>query len=92
MTNLYITEYARLGEDSLGKPNMSPEEPPLASQKLAFTTAAASNAFHADTTLVRIQPDGICSVVFGTARSRQSQTSGSPQGKLNFTLSKKVLA
>lgn len=67
MASLYITEYKRLGRDSLENGNVAPEEVPVAEQKLTFTgTAAASNAFHKETSVIRIHTDAICSLVFGS--------------------------
>lgn len=66
MGKLYITEYAQLGPDSLGRTNMSPQEPPIASQVITYTTSVQSAAFNAATRLVRVHTDSICSLVFGT--------------------------
>jgi len=62
MAKLYITEFT--GAKNGGT---IPVTPPLAEQAVTFTgTAAQSAAFNAKTTLVRIQPDAICSVAFGS--------------------------
>lgn len=58
MTFLYVTEYADTDQGS-------PMEPPLASQKITFTTTTQSNAFHASTRLIRVHSNGICSVEVG---------------------------
>ena len=66
MASLYITEYARATIDALT--NLpTPEEPPVATQKVTYTgTAAASAAFNAETRFISYHSDGICSVAFGT--------------------------
>lgn len=60
---MYVTEYA--------DPSISatfPYEPAITDQKITFTgTAGTSAAFAVNTALVRVQVDGIASVVFGTA-------------------------
>jgi hypothetical protein len=67
MSKLYISEYARVTQTS-GPGNAvlpTPEEPPLATQIVDFTSGAAqSAAFNAKTRFVRLHTDAICSVRF----------------------------
>lgn len=62
MANLYLTEFANLG---LNGNAPIPQEPPVTSQKVAFTTAAQSAAFDEQTRFVRLLPDADCHVAFG---------------------------
>jgi hypothetical protein len=62
MTKLYVTEYS---PTPLGT-NLAPE--PGADQVVDYTAgAAASTAFKANTGIVRVHTDAVCSVLFGTA-------------------------
>lgn len=67
MSKLYVSEYARMTQSS-GPGNAvvpAPEEPPLATQVVDFTSGAAqSAAFNAKTRFVRLQADAVCSVRF----------------------------
>jgi len=68
MTKLYISEYARMTPSS-GPGNtvvQAPEEPPITTQVVDYTSGAAqSAAFNAKTKFVRLHCDSICSVKFG---------------------------
>lgn len=64
---LYITEYAGVMQAQLGNVGQVPMEPPLAQQAITYTTHVESAAFNAQTSIVRIETDAICSFVFGTA-------------------------
>ncbi len=70
MSKLYISEYARMTQAS-GPGNavvQAPEEPPVATQAIDFTSGAVqSAAFSAKTRFVRLHTDAICSVKFGAA-------------------------
>ena len=68
MAVLYITEYATLGVQQVGgMVSQTPQEPPLAEQTVAISgSSAQSSAFNAQTTLVRLHTDAICSIEFGT--------------------------
>jgi hypothetical protein len=65
MATLYITEYATLAASSRGSMQI-PEEPPIAEQTVAIGAAAQSAVLNAKTQFVRVQPDAICSIQFGT--------------------------
>lgn len=61
MASLYVAEYNGTNEGS-------PNTPPIAEQVVTYTgTAAASTAFNARTTLIRVHTDAICSIAFGKA-------------------------
>lgn len=83
MANLYITEYAQIGVDSISRGVMSPQEPPLAEQVVSFTTSTQSAAFNADTRLVRIHTDAACHILFGAnptaTTSKQKLIAGQTQ-------------
>lgn len=68
MATLYVTEFKQLGPtgaSSWGAQGNAPfvSQPPLAEQTVAIgATSAASGAFDAATSFVRIHTDAICSV------------------------------
>lgn len=66
MPNLYIVEFQLEGVDAFGNVMPVAKQMPVASQKLAFSSSAQSATLNPLTTLVRLQPDGVCSVVFGS--------------------------
>lgn len=68
MSTLYITEFADLSVSFVrGNMAQAAAQPPVAEQTEAIGgSSAASNAFNANTTLVRIHADSICSILFGT--------------------------
>lgn len=77
MAKLYITEFARQGRDAAGylQQNGAAEQPPVAEQTLAIgSSSAASSAFNAATSFVRVHTDAICSVEFGTAPTATAST------------------
>jgi hypothetical protein len=62
MSTLYITEFKALKIGGL----QVAAQPPLAEQTVAITAGSVqSAAFSANTGLVRIETDSICSVLFG---------------------------
>lgn len=66
MAKLYVTEYSGTG-DNVAQGNIA-MEPENTTQVVSFTgTAGISSAFGTNTTIVRIQPDSICSVFFSSA-------------------------
>lgn len=66
MPNLYITEFAQEGIDALGRVMPVAAALPVAEQKVVFSTSVQSATLSANTTLVRLHSDGVCSVAFGT--------------------------
>lgn len=66
MPNLYITEFAQEGIDALGRVMPVAAAQPIAQQKVVFSTSTQSATLNANTTLVRLHVDGVCSVAFGT--------------------------
>jgi hypothetical protein len=69
MATLYVTEYATGGFAQVGGAVVqTAHEPPLAEQTVSIGgSSAASSAFNAATTLVRLHADAICSILFGTS-------------------------
>ena len=66
MAVLYITEYANIATLQGGNKTQVPMEPPLAEYALTYSTTTQSAVFNAQTSLVRIEADGVCGVTFGT--------------------------
>lgn len=70
MAVLYVTEYRRLGREAHGGPGnniQSPLEPSTKTQTIAIgaTSAQCAVAFDAETTIVELHTDAICSYKFG---------------------------
>ncbi|MFK4647217.1 hypothetical protein ABIF96_005791 [Bradyrhizobium ottawaense] len=67
MAKLYITEFADIAQTVRGAAQVG-QEPSNGTQVVDYSGgAAASNAFAATTTYVRIHTDAICSIHFSTA-------------------------
>lgn len=67
MATLYITEFAFEGADYTGHEVQVAMQPPVAEQTVAIAGASAqSAALNGNTRLVRVSPDAICSVLFGS--------------------------
>lgn len=65
MAYLYITELNNQGVDAKGHTAPIARMPAIAEQALAISgTSAASSAFNASTTMVRLESDVVCSVTF----------------------------
>jgi hypothetical protein len=67
MANAFIAEYANLVNDENGHSVPVPQEPPLAVQRVVYTTAAASAAFNDSTRFVRIIADAKAHFRFSVA-------------------------
>ena len=69
MSSLYITEYSQISRQGVGVGSaQAPQETVLAEQKLTIGGGStASAAFNANTRLVRLQSDAVCSVLFGSS-------------------------
>ena len=68
MSVLYVSEYSTAGLDSRLIPMVIAQEPSLVEQIFTISgSSAATNAFQATTTYVRVHTDAICSISFGTA-------------------------
>jgi hypothetical protein len=66
-SKLYIAEFASLAIGPAGRVGQISAEPPLAEQVVDFSGGvAASNAFNAQTRIVRLHADSICAIEFGT--------------------------
>ena len=66
MATVYITEFAGYGIDTLGRDTVAPKQMTVAEQTVAIAVGSTqSAALNAQTTLVRVHADAICSVAFG---------------------------
>jgi hypothetical protein len=66
MPNLYITEFTTEAVDSLGRIMPVAKMPAIAEQVVVFTASSGQSAtLNDNTTLVRLQADGNCSVAVG---------------------------
>lgn len=66
-SKLYVTEYSDLGQTVRGAAQVA-KEPVIAEQVVDYSGGvAASSAFNAATTYVRVHTDSVCSIAFGTA-------------------------
>lgn len=65
MATLYITEFDSIAVGMPGQAAQIAKEPSVTSQKVTFSTAAASSAFGANTRLIRLVPSAACYIVFG---------------------------
>lgn len=87
MATLYVTEFARQGRDLAGYLNQNgcPEQPPVAEQTVAIgASSAASAAFNANTSIVRLHADAICSVEFGAAPTAATTTMRMVAGQTEY--------
>lgn len=76
MANVYISEYARLGRDSLNNATSSPEEPATVVDVIANpTTSQQSAAFNKTTTIVEIHADAAIHFEFGADPTAATATS-----------------
>ena len=64
MATLYVTEYQGTGKGTGGAVQVA-NEPRLVNQAVTFSTHAESSAFNANTFMVRLHTDAICSFTFG---------------------------
>lgn len=68
MAVLYISEYQEQVLDLAGRHVLAGKEPAIAEQHVAIgASSAASAAFNANTSFVRVHTDAICSILFGTS-------------------------
>lgn len=66
MPTLFITEFAQEGIDALGNVVQAVKQPPVAQQTVAIAGSSAQSAtLNASTTLVRLNTDVNCRVLFG---------------------------
>lgn len=85
MATLYVTEFAAQGRDARGYVAPVALEPPVANQTVAISgVSAASNAFAANTGLVRIHTDTTCSIAFGTAPTATTSTRRLPANATEY--------
>jgi hypothetical protein len=84
MPDLYISEYARQALDTRGL-LPAPEEPPIASQKIAISGSSALSApFNAKTRFVMIHSDVICSYRVGAAPTATAADARMAAGDTRF--------
>lgn len=67
MASMYISEYEDIGKDGKGWRAQMPLEPSVTTQKVTFTTAAASAAFNDNTSYICVHLDADGHVTFGIA-------------------------
>ena len=87
MATLYITEFACQGRDLAGYINQNggAQQPPLAEQTVAIgASSAASAAFNAKTTIVRVHADSICSISFGAAPTAAATNARMAAGQTEY--------
>lgn len=87
MATLYITEFTDLSVSFVrGNLAQVAAQPPNAEQTpLAISgTAALSAAFAANTTLVRLHTDSICSVLFGSAPTATTANARMTAGQTEY--------
>lgn len=76
MAVLYVTEFANVGTTTqYAQPMQVTAQPNIAEQTVAIGAGSvASSAFNANTRLVKLHTDAICSVKFGTAPTATATT------------------
>ena len=87
MAVLYITEYRELSKVEAGNRGTYiapvPQEPPVTTQAVSFTTVTSSADFNAATNFVLIESDSNCHVIFGETPSASTTspllTANNPQ-------------
>lgn len=85
MATLYITEYATALVVFGGNLCQVALEPPLAEQTVAIGGSSTSSAaFNANTTLVRLSTDAICSLLFGTAPTALATSGRLPADNIEY--------
>jgi len=79
MATLYITEFAAQGRDAAGYVAPAPMVPAVAEQTVAIGGGStASSAFNANTAIVRLVSDAVCSIAWGTAPVATAATARIP--------------
>lgn len=76
MAVLYVTEFASIGSTTQNaQPMQVTAQPVVAEQTVAIGAGSvASAAFNANTRLIKLHTDAICSVKFGTAPTATATT------------------
>lgn len=83
MAVLYVTEFST--PTFTPGPATFPALPSNAAQTVSITAGSvASSAFNANTTLVRLATDAICSVAFGTAPTASATTQRMAAGQTEY--------
>ena len=65
MANLYIAEFQKLEKDAKGNIMPIAIMAPVTEQKIEYTTAVSSSAFHAKTKFIRVIADAVAHLEFG---------------------------
>lgn len=82
---LYIDEYLQGTQLPVGELMQCPLEPPIASQKVDFTSGEAkSAAFNVLTAFVAIHADSVCSVLFGAAPTATTSNRRMAAGQTDY--------
>lgn len=85
MATLYISEYANLGWSNSSTQPQVVFEPPLAEQTIAISgSSTQSSAFNANTRVIRVHPDVICSVLVGTNPTALATSKRMPADNIEY--------
>ena len=80
MAALYVTEYAWTPQRGLFGMKM----PPIAEQKVSYTTTTASSAFNSLTTMVRVTADADAHLEFGSSPTATAANMLLPSGHVEY--------
>jgi hypothetical protein len=72
MSTAYVTELTALATHMTGA--QIAQMPPIAEQKVTFTTSTQSSAFNAATRYIRVHPTSICSIAIGSDPTATTST------------------
>lgn len=72
MSTAYVTEFTALGTHLTG--GQIAQMPPVAEQKVTFTTTTQSSAFNTSTRFIRVHPTSICSISIGSNPTATTST------------------
>ncbi len=85
MATLYIAEYARCADDSIGGLNpIVDEDSLLAENTVTVSTEQDSAVFNAATKIVRISTDTACHIKFGTAPTATTSMKYLPANSVEY--------
>lgn len=84
MANLYITEYSAVTRFSGGFPIQVGKNPPVAVQKIAYTTENKSSSFQDSTIFVRLVSDTNAYIEFGISPVATSSSMFLPSGVVEY--------
>lgn len=72
MSTAYVTELTTLATKAANA--QIAQMPPIAEQKVSFTTTTQSSAFNAATRFIRVHPTSICSIAIGSNPTATTST------------------